>query len=367
MLRLVVVPGFIDAHAHWVGAWTADYKVKNSWEFLVNLAFGVTTLHNPSADTLSVFRDAEYVRAGAKVGPRIFSTGTIIYGAGSDIHCDISSVDDAKEFLLQLKRVGAWSAKSYNQPCRAARQKILTAARELKMNIVPEGGMAFWWNLNQIIDGHTTIEHSIPIAPLYKDVIQLFAQSGTAWTPTLIVNYGGIVGERYWYQHSRVFEDERLMTFAPEDVVQPITMRRVASENEDYHHFETAKSVRQIMENGGYVLSGAHGEMQGLGYHWELRMFGSGNMSNIDVLRAATVFPAKAHGLFDEIGSIKKGKLADLVFYSPGDNPLEDIWNAAKPSFVMKDGYLWDARTMAQVLPVAKPAPQLPQLNTKHV
>lgn len=52
------------------------------------------------------------------------------------------------------------------------------------MNVVPEGGMAFWWNLNQIIDGHTTIEHALPIAPLYRDVIQLFAQSGTAWTPS---------------------------------------------------------------------------------------------------------------------------------------------------------------------------------------
>jgi hypothetical protein len=128
---LDILPGFIDAHAHWIGAWASEYKVKNSWEFYVNLAFGVTTLHNPSADTISIFRDAEYVRAGSKVGPRIFSTGQIIYGAGSEVHCDISSVDDAKEFLTQLKRLGAWSAKSYNQPCRAARQKVLTAAREL--------------------------------------------------------------------------------------------------------------------------------------------------------------------------------------------------------------------------------------------
>jgi imidazolonepropionase-like amidohydrolase len=156
-------------------------------------------------------------------------------------------------------------------------------------------------------------------------------------------------------------------TFAPEDVVFPITMRRVGAEDVDYHHFETAKSVKQIMDLGGLVLTGAHGEMQGLGYHWELRMFKSGNMSNLDVLKAGTVFPAKAHGLFHEIGSLSKGKLADLIFFSPEDSPLEDIWNAAKVKWVMKDGYMWNARDMSRILPTPKPAPHLPELNTKHV
>ena len=76
------MPGYIDAHAHWNGAWEASYKVYADWEMFVNLAFGtfslflsfsllivlgVTTLHNPSADTISVFQDAELIRAGKKV------------------------------------------------------------------------------------------------------------------------------------------------------------------------------------------------------------------------------------------------------------------------------------------------------------
>lgn len=147
----------------------------------------------------------------------------------------------------------------------------------------------------------------------------------------------------------------------------PITMRRVGAENVDYHHFVTSQSVKAIHDNGGYVLAGAHGEMQGLGFHWEIRMFSQGNMSNIDVLKAATVYPAKAHGLFHEIGSIAPGKLADLIFYGPGDSPLDNIWNAGKVKWVMKDGTMWNARDMAQILPVAKPAPQLPQLNTPKI
>jgi len=157
-------------------------------------------------------------------------------------------------YLLTLKAVGAWSAKSYNQPCRSARQRILEAARNLEMNVVPEGGMSFYWNLNQIIDGHTTLEHSIPMAPLYNDVITLFAKSGTAWTPTFIVNYGGIFGERYWFQHTNVWEDARLANYVPNDIVQPTTMRYVGAQDADYHQFATSRSVAAVFENGIHFL-----------------------------------------------------------------------------------------------------------------
>jgi len=127
------------------------------------------------------------------------------------MHCDIGSLEEALEFLKAPSALGAWSIKSYNQPCRAVRQRILQAARQLNLNVVPEGGMSYFWNLNQIIDGHTTIEHALPVAPLYNDAIQLFAASGTAWTPTFIVNYGGQFGERYWHEHSDLWTDNRLL------------------------------------------------------------------------------------------------------------------------------------------------------------
>ena len=77
---------------------------------------------------------------------------------------------------------------------------VIDAARQLKMNVVPEGGSFFFHNLSMIIDGHTGIEHNIPVAPLYNDVIKLWSASGTGYTPTLIVCYGGMMGENYFYQ-----------------------------------------------------------------------------------------------------------------------------------------------------------------------
>lgn len=363
MAGAVVLPGFIDVHAHWTGG--GDLFVEQSWEFLVNLAFGVTTLHNPSADTAAVFSDAELVQSGKKIGPRIFSTGTVIYGGGGPLHCEIDSIEDARTALRRLKAYGAFSAKSYNQPCRAARQQLLQAARELGMDVVPEGGMMFYWNLNQIVDGHTTIEHSLPMAPLYKDVVTLFAQSGTAWTPTLIVNYGGIWGEEYWYQATNVWEDPRLMRFVPNAPVMARSLRREKAQAPwDYHHFSTAKSVAAVFNAGGLVQTGAHGQQQGIGFHWEMLMMEQGGLTPYQVLYTATMAGARALGLDKSVGSLEAGKLADLVFFDAASSPLTNTSFARDVKYVMLDGRLYDAQTMDQILPVARPLPPGPVLNT---
>src|SRR5690606_15124027 len=145
-----------------------------------------------------VFAQSEMVKAGLMVGPRVFSTGTILYGADGDFKAVINSFEDAKSALLRTKAFGAFSVKSYNQPRREQRQMVVEAARELKMNVVPEGGSFFFHNLSMVLDGHTTIEHNLPVAPLYDDVVQLWKRSATALTPTLIVSYGGLSGEYYW-------------------------------------------------------------------------------------------------------------------------------------------------------------------------
>lgn len=359
-----ILPGFIDAHAHWEGAEKADFSVRASWEFYANLAYGVTSLHNPSAETLSVFRESELVKSGRMIGPRVFSTGEPLFGAGGIYHCDISTVEEAINYLKALKDVGAWSSKSYHLPCRQQRLKVLEAARELKMNIVPEGAMAFYWNMNEIIDGHTTIEHSIPMAPLYNDVKTLFSKSGTAWTPTLIVNFGGVFGEEYWFQHEKVWLDERLNRFIPQYVLMPRSIRRIAMEDDDYHHFRTSRVVKEINDMGGLVNIGAHGQMQGIGFHWEMGMFEQGGMDVINIIRSATANPAKSLGIFNEIGSLEVGKLADMIIYDKNDDLLKSVINLRDIKYVMIDGRIRDAKTLKQIYPYEEDAPKLPILNT---
>src|SRR4029078_12932049 len=136
---------------------------------------------------------------------RIFSTGTILYGATTPFTAEINSLEDARGHLRRLKAVGAVSVKSYNQPRREQRQQVIAAARELKMMVVPEGGALFEHNMTMVVDGHTGVEHSIPVGAIYKDVVQLWKSTPVGYTPTLIVGYGGIWGENYWYAKTQVW------------------------------------------------------------------------------------------------------------------------------------------------------------------
>lgn len=209
-----IMPGFIDTHAH-LNAFRYGLSPQKDWAYYVNLAFGITSTHDPSSNSEMSLSQSEMVRTGNMIGPRIFTTGTILYGADGDFKAVVNNYEDAVFAMKRTKALGAFSVKSYNQPRREQRQQIIKAAKELEMMVVPEGGSTFYHNLTMILDGHTSVEHNLPIAPLYDDVIQLWAASKTSSTPTLVVNYGSINGEYYWYQNTNVWEDEKLMKYTP--------------------------------------------------------------------------------------------------------------------------------------------------------
>ena len=336
-----IIPGLIDAHAH-VFAEGDGIPAQSSWPLLANLAFGVTTLHDPSNDLELVFANAEMIRAGLKLGPRLYSTGRVLYGAETNFRAQMDSYEDAVSHMRRLKAVGAWSAKSYNQQRRDARQMLLKAARELQMNVVPEGGSLYYMNATHIMDGHTTVEHNLPVPVLYDDIVRVFAKSGVGYTPTLIVGYGGLWGEFYWYQHTNVWEHPRLLQFVPPEVVNARSRRRIMADDDDYGHVLVSQSAKRLADAGVPVNMGAHGQMQGLGAHWEMWMLAQGDMAPLDVIRAATLSSARSLGLDKELGSIEPGKLADLVVLDR--NPLENIRHTDSVYRVMLNGRLYDPR-----------------------
>jgi imidazolonepropionase-like amidohydrolase/Tol biopolymer transport system component len=339
-----IMPGMIDVHAH-VGF--EDFTPFTDWRYYANLAYGVTTSHDPSSNTEMVFSNSEMIKAGIMVGPRLYSTGTILYGAEGSIKAVINNFDDAMSNLRRMKAVGAFSVKSYNQPRRDQRQQIIEAARALKMMVVPEGGSTFFWNMSMILDGHTGVEHSIPVSPLYKDAITLLAKSKTGNTPTLIVSYGGLFGENYWYQNTKVWKNQRLLTFTPREIIDARSRRRMMAEEDDYNHIENAKSVKKALDAGAKIQLGAHGQLQGLGAHWELWMFTQGGMTPLEAIRCATLYGAQYIGLDHDLGSLETGKLADLIVMEK--NPLENIRNSDSIEYVMKNGRLYDASTMNEI------------------
>ena len=342
-----IMPGIFDAHAH--GGQADDEIIpQQNWALYSGLSLGVTSIHDPSNDTTEIYAASEQQKAGNIVGPRIFSTGTILYGAnlpGYTSHVD--SLDDAKFHLERLKKVGAFSVKSYNQPRRDQRQQIIAAARELEMMVVPEGGSLLQHNLSMIADGHTTVEHSLPAASIYNDIKQFWSQTEVHYTPTLVVAYGGISGEHYWYDKTDVWAHPRLSMYVPHDILDARSMRRTTAPDEHYNHFNVARVANELNNIGVKPNIGAHGQREGLAAHWEMWMFAQGGMSNMEVLKTATINPAVTFGMDHQLGSIKVGKLADLIVID-GD-PLADIRTTDKVTYTMVNGKLFNSETMNQL------------------
>ena len=338
-----VLPGFIDAHYH--GGFGADEVLpQQNWHSDASLAFGITTVHDPSNDTGEVFSAAELARAGLMRAPRIFSTGTIIYGAAGDFKAEIDSLDDARAHLDRMKAAGAISIKSYNQPRRDQRQQILAAAREIGIMVVPEGGSLFEMNMTMVVDGHTTVEHTIPVPNAYADVMALWPPGKVGYTPTLLVAYGGLFGENYWYQKTNVWENPRLSRFVPPFILDPRSRRRVMAPEDEFNHFNEGKIAANLEKAGVSVNTGAHGQREGLGLHWELWMLVQGGLTPHEALRCATANGARSLGMDRDIGTLQAGKLADVVVID--GNPLQDIRQSEKVTWTMVNGRLYDAATM---------------------
>ena len=110
-----------------------------------------------------------------------------------------------------------------------------------------------------------------------------------------------------------------------------------------------AKGVKAIVEAGGRVGVGSHGQLQGLGYHWELWAMQSGGLSEHDALRTATILGAESIGLDGDLGTIEPGNLADLVILE--ENPLDDIRHTNTIRYVMKNGRLYYGDTLNERWP----------------
>jgi len=343
-----IMPGIIDVHAH-IGNFRGGLSPQQQWEYFANLAYGVTTAHDPSANSEMIFSQSEMVKAGHMVGPRIFSTGRILYGAEAEFKAVINSYEDALSAIRRTKAFGAFSVKSYNQPRRNQRQQVMKAAKELGVLVMPEGGSTFTHNMSMLLDGHTGIEHNVPIFPVYKDVKTLWGATETGYTPTLVVNFGSMSGEYYWYQHTNVWEKEHLLKYTPRSIIDSRSRHRTMIPQEEYEngHILSASMAKDLLREGVNVNLGAHGQLQGLAAHWELWMFEQGGMTEMEALQVATINGARYLGMDEHLGSIEEGKLADLIVID--GNPLENIRDTEHVTHTMVNGRLYDTATMNEI------------------
>lgn len=345
-----IMPGFVDVHAHLSAVWGVHRR--DQWAFAVNLAYGVTSTRDPQTTLTDVLTYADLVETGEIPGPRVFSTGP-----GIDQNAHIRTLEDARAVMRRYRDYfNVNTIKMYTAGNRRQRQLILMAAREFGLMPTTEGSLDFRLELTQNIDGYPGHEHNYVVYPLYGDLVDLMSASGVTYTPTLMVAYGGPPGENWFYQRENVHDDAKLRRFTPHDRIDASTRRRSQwTLPEEQILIDHARFATALVNAGGRVGIGSHGQLQGLGYHWEMWAMSLGGMKPHDVLRAATLHGADAIGFDHDLGSLEPGKLADLLVLDA--NPLDDIRNTTSLRYVMKNGRMYDAGTLAEVYPRERPGP----------
>ena len=339
-----IVPGFVDTHAHWFEI-RRGIQERGHWDFAANLAFGVTSALDPQPFTTDIFAYQDMIDAGMMRGPRAWSTGPGVF-----VNAEIHSKQDAVDVLSRYRdHYRTRNIKSYMIGDRAQRQYMVEAAAELGMMPTTEGASDMVLNLTHAIDGFSGNEHSIPVSPLREDIVRLFAQSRTSYTPTILVAYGTTPALFDFIINKRPQDDAKWAHFVPAGIVSDKLRNRHWMPPEAQSWQQIAADAVKVQRAGSLVGLGSHGEIQGLGYQWELQAFAAGGATPMEALKAATIGSAEVIGHSDDVGSLAPGKFADLLILDA--DPLADIANAQKIGAVMKNGRIYDPATLDEIWP----------------
>jgi Tol biopolymer transport system component len=345
-----IIPGLVDTHAHWFEIRRQLFDL-NHWDFLANLAYGVTSGLEVQPFTIDVFGYQDMIDAGLMVGPRAFSTGPGVF-----VNSEINSRIDAVDVLTRYRdHYRTRNIKSYMVGSRRQRQFMTEAAAQLGMMPTTEGASDLTLNLTHAIDGFAGNEHNLPVTPLRDDIVQLYARTRIGYSPTFNVMYGGMPAIDDMIIRHDPSRDAKLRHFMPGSIVDARMRGREWSSPDDSSYPAFAADALRIQRAGGLIGIGSHGELQGLGYHYEMEAYASGGATPYEVLRAATIGSAEIIGYAGDIGSLEPGKLADLLILDA--DPLADIRNARAINLVMKNGRLYDAMSLDEVWPRARKLP----------
>ena len=337
-------------HDH-IGEVRREVLSGEDWGLRLRLAYGVTTSFDPSTLSIDMLGYQDMLDAGLMVGPRLRSTGPALFSMNR-----FGSLDQVRAVLRRYRdQYGLRNLKEYRVGSRRVREWFIIAAREFGMNVTTEGALALKLDLSQILDGYAGNEHALPAVPLGPDIVALLAAMRTSYTTTLMVTNSGPTGADWFVENEPILADPRTARFwAPGAIEQKLTTREWRPLR-DYRFAAIAPGAAAVAKAGGLVGMGAHGEVPGVGFHWEMQAHVMGGMAPLAVLHAATAGSAETIGRLDDLGTLEPGKLADLVILNR--DPLADIRNTQGIAAVMRGGRLYDGATLDEIYPDPHPLP----------
>jgi Tol biopolymer transport system component/imidazolonepropionase-like amidohydrolase len=341
-----VLPGIIEIHTH---------LSENFGEALgrIFLSWGITTVRNPATNTFEAMENREAVESGARVGPRLLTTGepfdgTRIYYPGG------TSLDDSGQLPLELQHAKTFDydfVKTYVRLPDLMQKRIVDAAHAMGMPVTSHElypAVAYGADGVEHIRGTSRRGYSPKISALsrsYRDVIDLLTASKMTLTPTIGIQGGfrlQTLRDASWIDDPRiqklypasVSERWREQTRTPASAAVLDEAQRIVAPQE--------RTIFQVVRGGGRVTAGTDAPINpyGLSLLMELENYASSGLTPIEVLRTATMVSAEAMGVGADIGSIEPGKLADITIVD--GNPLSNIRDLRRVKRVIKDGVVYE-------------------------
>jgi imidazolonepropionase-like amidohydrolase len=371
-----LIPGLWDMHVH-----TA---IAGGRELLpLYVANGVTGVRDMAGDwdTLKTWRSE--IERGQLVGPRMVVSGPYLEGGDVPIpHLLARNATEAAAGVDSLIALGVDFIKVHSQLNAESYFAIARRARER--------GAVFAGHVPRVVgsaaasdSGQKSIEHllgipvdctpadSVALQPRYpvqaalgrcssEDPAPLYAKfvrNGTYVTPTFTAQVEvavwptrAVPGDSLAHYLPKAVRDYVARIFPMPDSIPPNA--------DSVGRAMLAKRVRQVavMQRAGvHILTGTDAPLRnsppGFGLHEELALLVGGGMSPFEVLRSATLEPARYFGVLDSLGTIAAGKLADLVLLDA--NPLQDIRNTRRIAAVVANGRLYAGAERQRLLHVA--------------
>ena len=357
-----IIPGFVDTHLHFPRT-TQGFIPPQLWETALPLAYGATAGREPADWPFYQVPVSELVEAGIVPGPRMFTVGGIMnsapFGSGrGDVATGRSTFHDTPTpaaALDEIDRIITWGGpsvalKAYYQPTRARRQWLADASRARGIMTTAENDDLLVV-LALVMDGYAGFEHSIRNLPTLSDVARFLGQARVTYSSTLSAGTGSQRQKEYWLQELEVWKEPKMRMWEPWFLFLPDARRVVERPLTDYRFPLYAQGVADIIAEGGSATIGSHGEIDGIGVQTEVWM-NAAAMTPMQALEVASLHGARFLGVDRDLGSIEKGKLADLLVLNR--NPLENIRHTLDMVYVMQGGRLFDDETLDEIWPAAR-------------
>lgn len=390
-----MIPGLWDMHQHAFMRKNKLLPLLSLWGDIINGVTGVRDMGDQGIPDdfgdLPMIQDFEWrqaIQAGAVLGPRLVLGGAILEGPPSPRKGwpEIRTETEARQEVQFLKKFGVDFIKVHDSLPREA--YFALADESKKQGLVFAGHVTSTVSVAEASDvGQKSQEHLLGIlvgcstqepammkavtetglpanirtlvdtysADKCKALYAKFVKNNTYITPSFLREMGGLA--------PKDLNDPRLAYASPalraEFEAGVKNFKPQGSANSRLLHETHYKVVREMQAAGVKLMAGTDGRLFGFDLHDELEELVKAGLTPMQALQTATRIPTEYLGLHGSLGTIEKGKLADLVLLDA--NPLASITNATKIRAVVVNGRLLDRKALdrmeAQMKEAANPRP----------